>query len=374
MSASSPQNPNYQAELWERYNSNWVRHLGLVAQRGDEGVKRELELAGHSQLGTPLIAPLSLLYVSKPCASSMAEALSVSQAYTSKLLNRLEQAGFIDRVQDPSDGRSRWLQLTCSGTSLIEAGLGLLAEISRGHQGLLGDKTYRGLQKSLSDVGDLLVAEAGRKIAPPGLKSTISAVVLSAVSELIQGAIWRFNLSKGHECLTTTHWRVIHSLGMAGSTNSALAVTHELSTQAISRTVRELTEFNYIERCNDGNDGRITRLVYATRGLHLLADTAESIELLGQRITSAIGARRFTAFCESLATLYGEGEPQAMADTGKLISLAGNQIEQVKLELLQLVDQISGKNNVTRVVPAVFDGAARRQLQSIIKAALARKL
>ncbi len=373
MSSSSQGQIDDRARVWARYDDNWVRHLGLVAQRGDEGVRRQLASAGYSQLDTSLIAPLSILYVGRQRASSIAEALSVSPAYTSKLLARLEGAGYIDRVQDPDDGRVRWLQLTRTGRRLIEAALEMLTEVSLGHQQELGKKLHQEFQAALMDAGEELVVLAGRKIAPPGLQSHLTAVTMSAVSELIQHAIGRMNVLSGHERLTLSHWRLLHSVGVEGNTNSAMAATHELTTQAISRTVRELTQLKYIERRNDGEDGRITRFVYSQRGFELLAATADNIEVLGKSLASSLGSKRFGSFCDSLSALHQAGKETSSEalDKGELVLPVG---EQIKRELMQIVDTLSGGSGFDIPASTVFATEELRQLQKIINSALHRKV
>ncbi|MBU0936929.1 MAG: MarR family transcriptional regulator [Spirochaetes bacterium] len=53
--------------------------------------------------------------------SGIGEDLGVSSAAASQMLDRLVQAGFITRVEDPADRRARRLQLTESGRVLVQA-------------------------------------------------------------------------------------------------------------------------------------------------------------------------------------------------------------------------------------------------------------
>ena len=84
MSSPSPSKPRLlDAEaIWQRYAINWVRHLGVVAERGDRGVRQSLEAAGYSSLDSQLISPLSLLYLEQQRPSAMAAALEADAGVT----------------------------------------------------------------------------------------------------------------------------------------------------------------------------------------------------------------------------------------------------------------------------------------------------
>lgn len=355
-------------DIWQRYSDNWVRHLGVVAERGDRAVRESLEAAGYSSLDSQLIAPLSLLYLQQQRASVMAAALGVSQAYTTKLLNRLENSGYIERVEDPLDRRARTVQLSASGRKLIQSALKKLKAISNQHRNLLGGD-YERLLKSLATAGQVLAAQEQREFLPPGLQSELSAVVLSAVSELVQRAIGRLNSRSGHAGLTIAHWRVLHDLGLEGTTNAVLAERQSLSTQAISRTVRELLGMGYIERGQHSSDARVSVLIYSERALALLTTTANNIEALGKTLSSALPAGAFALLCRSLIQLH-----RAPEVSGKRQDDAAQQnlqlAQRIKSEIGTLIDaHARGVENPDMGV-SLFSSGELNMLNRLIKTKL----
>ena len=357
-----------QQALWQRYSDNWVRHLGVVAEQGDRSVRESLEAAGYSSLGQQFIAPLSLLYVKKQRASTMAASLGVSQAYTAKVLNRLEKAAYIERTEDAADRRARWVQLSPAGRELIVAALQQLTALSREHRRQLGESAYQHFIDSLRAVGEAFLRNE-RRIAPPGLASDLSAISLSAVSELMQRAIARLNTAGGYGRLSVAHWRVLHDLGLEGSTNAVLAERQQLSTQAISRTVRDLLAMGYIESSRDECDGRVARLIYSGRGLELLASTADNIEVLGRTVAKEMPAGAFVVFCRALACLYGSVSSISPVD-GKFSDSEGQAEAQLKTEFAALVDALlQGRDRIARP-DSLFSAAETRVLTGIIKSKL----
>jgi DNA-binding MarR family transcriptional regulator len=102
---------------------------------------------------------------------ALAERLGVSQQAASKAVADLERRGYVERVADAADGRTRRAALTARGEAAIEAGrrerAALAGELAERH-GADRVESARGL---LVDVlGDLGADTAvrGRRVRPPG--------------------------------------------------------------------------------------------------------------------------------------------------------------------------------------------------------------
>ena len=54
--------------------------------------------------------------------SDISERFDITNAAASQLVDKLVQAGYLERDEDPSDRRAKVLKLTASGQSLIERG------------------------------------------------------------------------------------------------------------------------------------------------------------------------------------------------------------------------------------------------------------
>ncbi|MEW6287611.1 MAG: MarR family transcriptional regulator [Chloroflexota bacterium] len=67
---------------------------------------------------------LMQLYHKGACGmSQISERFDVTPAAASQLVEKLVQAGYIERAEDPSDRRAKLLKLSPSGTKLIEEGI-----------------------------------------------------------------------------------------------------------------------------------------------------------------------------------------------------------------------------------------------------------
>lgn len=361
--------PRIDTELiWRRYSDNWVRHLGVVAEDANAAVRASLERAGYCYLDAQFIGPLSLLFLSPLRPSQLAASLGVSQAYATKLVDRLVKSGYSERVADASDRRARVVQLSCAGHRLINAALKELDAVSSVHKKVLGSD-YRNYLSSLAKTGQALVALEGRDHTPPGLDSEMSAVVLSVVSVLVQRAVSRLNTQSGYSGLTIAHWRVIHDIGPAGSTTSFLAEKHELSTQAISRIVRELVSMGYIQRVQHDQDARVSQLIYTQRGFNLLENTANAIHVLGNIISESLTLRGFEDLCAALSRLHSVREiPANLRSDRAEITLS--RARSLKSEFTQLVDELAlGLSEPIRD-EALLSSDDRKALEKLIKARL----
>jgi DNA-binding MarR family transcriptional regulator len=102
---------------------------------------------------------------------ALAERLGVSQQAASKAVADLERRGYVQRVADPADGRTRRAALTARGEAAIEAArrerAGLAGELAERH-GADRVESARGLLVYV--LGDLGADTAvrGRRVRPPG--------------------------------------------------------------------------------------------------------------------------------------------------------------------------------------------------------------
>lgn len=81
------------------------------------------QFAKSTGLSMPQFSILMQLHHKGVCGiSEVSERFDISNAAASQLVEKLVQAEFIERAEDPSDRRAKVLQLTPKGRDLIEAG------------------------------------------------------------------------------------------------------------------------------------------------------------------------------------------------------------------------------------------------------------
>jgi len=79
--------------------------------------------AKSTGLSMPQFSILMQLHYKGPCGmSQISERFDVSAAAASQLVDKLVQAGYIERTEDPSDRRAKLLKLSTKGSKLVDDG------------------------------------------------------------------------------------------------------------------------------------------------------------------------------------------------------------------------------------------------------------
>ncbi len=79
--------------------------------------------AKSTGLSMPQFSILMQLHYKGPCGmSQISERFDVSAAAASQLVDKLVQAGYIERTEDPSDRRAKLLKLSTKGAKLVDDG------------------------------------------------------------------------------------------------------------------------------------------------------------------------------------------------------------------------------------------------------------
>ena len=82
------------------------------------------QFAKSTGLSMPQFSILMLLHYKGACGmSEISERFDVSAAAASQLVDKLVQAGYIERTEDPSDRRAKLLKLSAKGAKLVDDGI-----------------------------------------------------------------------------------------------------------------------------------------------------------------------------------------------------------------------------------------------------------
>jgi DNA-binding MarR family transcriptional regulator len=80
--------------------------------------------AKSTGLSMPQISILMQLYHRGPCGmSELSERFDISAAAASQLVDKLVQAGYLERAEDPADRRAKLLTLSAKGSEFIKQGI-----------------------------------------------------------------------------------------------------------------------------------------------------------------------------------------------------------------------------------------------------------
>jgi DNA-binding MarR family transcriptional regulator len=82
--------------------------------------------------------------------SDLAEQAQVSKQTATALVDRLEEAGYVERVPDPRDGRARLVRFTAKGESLIPVARAEERQVEREWEHHIGTRRMRELRQSLA--------------------------------------------------------------------------------------------------------------------------------------------------------------------------------------------------------------------------------
>jgi len=81
------------------------------------------QFAKSTGLSMPQFSILMQLHYKGPCGmSQISERFDVTAAAASQLVDKLVQAGYIERTEDPSDRRAKSLKLSTKGAKLVDDG------------------------------------------------------------------------------------------------------------------------------------------------------------------------------------------------------------------------------------------------------------
>ena len=82
------------------------------------------QFAKSTGLSMPQFSILMQLHYKGPCGmSEISERFDVTAAAASQLVDKLVQAGYIERTEDPSDRRAKLLKLSTNGAKLVDNGI-----------------------------------------------------------------------------------------------------------------------------------------------------------------------------------------------------------------------------------------------------------
>lgn len=152
-----------------RERQEWSPDLAVLASRLQLSVDAELfgRLAerGHEGLGTRHGAVLLYLDEDGVRASELARLSGRHKQVVGRLVDELEELGYVERRADPADRRAKLVVPTSRGLSLLRAGDEIVAEIEGRHADAVGRRTYAEFRDVLRR---LLVSRGGGSSASAG--------------------------------------------------------------------------------------------------------------------------------------------------------------------------------------------------------------
>jgi DNA-binding MarR family transcriptional regulator len=137
--------------------------LGLAYQSFVDELRATLDARGFTDLGRTYGYVFRALADGSLQLTQLAERLGMSDQGASKIVNEMEQRGYVERVADPTDRRAKQLRLTQRGQAALTAARRFHATYERRLARRLGDADVATVRRILSAaiaVDDHALAEA----------------------------------------------------------------------------------------------------------------------------------------------------------------------------------------------------------------------
>lgn len=111
-----------------------------------------LRQRGHKQLRHVHNGVLANMSLQGSQLSDIAQRAGVTRQAVGQIVDDLIALGYVTRVADPDDGRSRLIKYTKRGQHLLDDGLAVIEAIEDELQGLLGERGLLALKRSLQKI------------------------------------------------------------------------------------------------------------------------------------------------------------------------------------------------------------------------------
>ena len=107
---------------------------------------------GYTQIQGSHQAILNHLSLSGTRLTDLAERAAITKQAMGQLVDEMECLGFVERIQDPNDGRAKIVKFTAKGHALMNAGTRVGASVQQEYSALIGEKKMRRLHDLLEEL------------------------------------------------------------------------------------------------------------------------------------------------------------------------------------------------------------------------------
>ena len=287
--------------MQQRYRDNFARHILSITLYLQSEIMNALTLRhGHSQLRINFEPYIAIAGEKGARLSDIAQMLGISRQAANQAANQIEDAGYLMRTPDPSDGRAKLLTPTPRTKALLKQGVREAQRLQQQLAGFVGDSE---LQQTTASVAKLDKA-LGLLLPFEQLDTSPLAGLLPRLSDYITNRLLELTMSRGHAGLKRSFSAVLTSIGPSGGRIQQMANAQDVSKQAISATVSELEDLQYITRRPDPEDARQVVLMFTERGKALIADSIAAVDDLEAEFCEHLCTARIEQIKDVMARIY----------------------------------------------------------------------
>jgi DNA-binding MarR family transcriptional regulator len=141
-------------ELRRHRETVLLRLLIRTAQAETASLVAQLRAAGYRSVRPSYVGLLANIDTEGTRVVTIAERTGNTRQAVSQLVTAIEAAGLLERLADPSDGRSVLVRHTPAGRDLLADALTIMADIEAGYEQITGPARMKALKKALTEIAD----------------------------------------------------------------------------------------------------------------------------------------------------------------------------------------------------------------------------
>jgi len=292
---------NFPLDVPQKYQDNFARHILSVTLYMQSQVMNALtQKHGHRELRINFEPYISAAAAHGARLSNIADMLGISRQAANQCANQIEAAGYLQRANDPTDGRAKLLVTTSRARSMIKQGSTEAMKVQTHFADIAGKNELAEVNRSVIELSKslqlLFPFEVENSLMLPG--------VLPRLSDYISNRLQTLTMAKGHPRLKRSFGAVLTAVGPRGGRIQQIANTQDVSKQAISAIVSELEELGYLRRDTDPDDARQVVLQFTGPGKKLIADSVVSVDEMAAEFSGIIGDQGMAQLQNVMSCIY----------------------------------------------------------------------
>lgn len=315
MHTSDPQWP----VIYRHYQRNFCRHLGDVTRWFEHRLMQLMAERGYDGLRTTWVQVIPWLGPEGARLVDLAREQGISKQAMGQLAGEIEQQGYLLRLHDKQDQRSRRIALSAQGVTLVAEAAAAASRVQRELAQHIGTDALQTLGEQLTALFRHYRLHYPGADRHPGVSSDSAAALpmhLHGLTALFEQRLMEAAQACGHRGLKRSFGMVLLFLAENGTRIVDIARQQGISKQAVSQIAQAIEKLGYLERQDDAQDRRARRLMLTSRGRRLIRDSVLAMQALEDELAGIPGID-WPVLRDTLAGLHqrlGIPHPQTRAE------------------------------------------------------------
>ncbi|HEY9036228.1 MAG TPA: MarR family transcriptional regulator [Pseudomonadales bacterium] len=296
-------------EIYRHYCHNLCRHLGDISRLAEQRLMQQMVQRGYRGLRPTWVQVLPHIGPEGTRIVDIARHQGISKQAIGQLVSEIEAQGYLLRMTDDRDQRSRRIALSPRGLDLIRDAADIADCVENEFAEFIGPAAMQQLNTLLRRLFKGLQLDYPAVEAQPGMHEHISGALsmhLNGITNLLEQQLMEAATAKGHRSLKRSFGMVMLFLGESGTRVIDIARIQGVSKQAISQIAQSIEKAGYLKREEDPTDRRSRALVFTPRGKALIRDAVLAMHALEHDMAQLLGHDDFNTLRDILARLHSQ--------------------------------------------------------------------